>query len=404
MRQQNVRVALATLRNARGRSLLTMFGIIVGVVAVIVTIAVGQGVKQQVVGQVNQLSKDIVVVRPGQSQAAASVDNGIFSGLQTSPFTNADVQVVSQTPGIKAVIPLAVGRGFSEVNGKHLPGSVVVATNNDLPLALDRKIEFGTFFTEGEMNRNVAVIGNEVAHQLFGENVPVGRTLTIRGEDYIVRGIFEGFATTPGSVGTDLNKAVFIPMGSAMVANNGELPVAQILVQLNDTQQQSATIAALTQRLQEAHGGQRDFTVLNRQQELAANNQLVSLLTQLVVAIASISLLVGGIGIINIMFVSVSERTREIGIRKAVGATNRQIASQFLVEAATLSVVGGLIGVSISLIVIFMLNVTTNLQPVIPYVPMVGVLLITWALGIIFGVAPAIKAARKEPIDALRYE
>lgn len=405
MRQQNIRLALHTLRNSRGRSLLTMFGIIVGVMAVIVTISIGEGVKNQVAGQVNQLANNVIVVRPGQTDAVSlSADGGVFSGLQASSFTSGDVTVVRQTPGVERAIPLGVAKGFAEVNGTSLPGSVVIATTSDLPQAMDRKVEFGTFFTEGDASRHVTVIGSDVAHLLFGENVPVGRTLTIRGQDYIVRGVFESFVATPGSVGTDLNKAVFIPVNTANEANDGEVPVAQILVQVNDSAGQQKTADAISERLQAAHGGQKDFSVLDRQQELASNNRLISLLTQMVVAISAISLLVGGIGIINIMFVSVSERTREIGIRKAVGATNRQIANQFLVESATLSVVGGLIGIMLSLIAIFLIDISTNLHPVIPIVPMVGVLIVTWLIGTIFGVAPAIKAARKEPIEALRYE
>jgi putative ABC transport system permease protein len=403
MRQQNVRHALHTLRNARGRSLLTMFGIIIGVVAVILTLSIGKGVKQQVAGQINQLGKDVIVIRPGQGDTAATT-SGAFRGLQATSLTEQDVETIRQTAGVERAVPLGVSGGFAEVNGKRLNGGTVIATSDELPDTLDRKIEFGTYFTQGDLNRNVVVVGRGVAEELFEENVPIGRTLTIRGQDYIVRGVFEEFISTPGSVGTDLNLAVFIPYPVAVAANGGHLPVAQILVQLSDPENQKVDIQTITKNLAQAHGGQQDFTVLDRQQELANNDELISLLTQMVAAIAALSLLVGGIGIVNIMLVSVSERTHEIGIRKAVGATNRQIRNQFLVEATTLSVVGGLIGVLISLVAIFLINVTTDLQPVIPFVEMGLVLLLTWAIGITFGVAPAIKAARKEPIEALRYE
>lgn len=404
MRQQNIRLALHTLRNARGRSLLTMFGIIVGVVAVVLTIAIGQGVKQQVSGQINQLSKDVVVVRPGQGDASELTGGSVFSGLQSSQLSDKDIDVVRQTPGVELAVPLGVSGGFAEVNGQRLAGGVVIATTNDLPDTLDRTIEFGTYFSQGDMSRNVAVIGKSVAEELFQENVPIGRTLTIRGQDYIVRGVFEAFTSTPGSVGTDLNRAVFIPYTSAVVNNGAPVPVSQILVKVDEPSEQQQTIAALKHNLAQAHGGQQDFVILDRQQELATNSRLISLLSQMIIGLASLSLLVGGIGIINIMFVSVTERTREIGIRKAVGATNRQIGNQFLVEAATLSVVGGIIGIIVSVVAIFLVNISTDLQPVYPFAEMGLVLLLTWVVGIVFGVAPAIKAARKEPIEALRYE
>ncbi len=404
MRQRNVRLALHTLRNARGRSLLTMFGIIVGVVAVVLTIAIGEGVKQQVSGQINQLSKDVVVVRPGQADTYELAGGSVFSGLQSSQLTEKDLDIVKQTVGVKRAVPLGAAGGFAEVSGKRLAGGVVIATTNELPDTLDRTVEFGTYFTQGDMSRNVAVIGRTVAEQLFEENVPIGRTVTIRGQDYIVRGVFEEFSSAPGSVGTDLNRAVFIPYPAAVATNDAPVPISQILVQVDEVSDQQKAIAALKHNLSQEHGGQQDFVVLDRQQELATNSRLISLLTQMIIGLASLSLLVGGIGIINIMFVSVTERTREIGIRKAVGATNRQIGNQFLVEAATLSVVGGIIGVIVSLIAIFLVNISTDLQPAYPFVEMGIILLITWGVGIIFGVAPAIKAARKEPIEALRYE
>lgn len=402
MSQRNIRQALQALRLNRGRSLLTMFGIIVGVVAVVVAVGIGEGVKRQVASQINQLAAGVVVVRPGILQTDA-VAGGAFSSLQATSLTEQDVEVLRQTPGVQEVVPLAAVGGFAEVNGRHLDGGTIIATTDKLPDMLDRHVAFGTYFTQGDLTRHVAVVGRQVAEQLFQENVPIGRTLTIRGQDYIVRGVFEDFATAPNLLGTDLNKAVFVSYPAIAASTDGSLPIAQALVRLPSSDQ-AAVAAAINQRLAQAHGGQQDFTVFDRQQELTAHNHVISLLTQMIAAMAALSLLVGGIGIINIMFVSVTERTREIGIRKAVGATNRQIMNQFLIEATTLSVVGGVIGAILSLVALFLINILTSLQPVVPVLALVAALLFSWIIGIIFGVAPAIKAARKDPIDALHYE
>lgn len=319
MTQRNIRLALRTLRTTRSRSLFTMLGIIVGVVAVVLTFAIGEGVKKQIASQINQLAEGTIVVRPGHNEDR--IASGTFlDGLQASQLSSEDVAAVRQAAGVKRAIPLGVSGGFAEVNGQRLPGSTIIATTEQLPQALDRDILFGTFFTQGELSRNVAVIGQNVAEQLFQENVPVGRTLTIRGNDYIVRGVFDTFATAPGSVGVDLNNAIFIPYPAAEETNGGAIPVSQILVVVDKPENQTAVVAAITENLQQAHGGQQDFTVLDRQQELSANSHLIELLTQMIIGLAALSLLVGGIGIINIMLVSVTERTREIGIRKAVGA------------------------------------------------------------------------------------
>lgn len=402
MRQGNVRMALKALRNSRGRSFLTMLGIIIGVVAVVVTVGVGEGMKRQVSSQLNQLNDNVIVIRPGNNATKVTA-GGVFSSLQASPLTESDLETVKQTAGVKVVVPFAAASGFAEVNGRSLNGGSVIATSDQLPEVLSTEIEFGTFFTPGDANRHVAVVGRQVAEQLFQENVPIGRTLTIRGQDYIVRGVFEDFVSTPANLGSDLNQAVFIPYGVAAEAAGGALPLNQIMVQTNDDKQELAT-KAITQRLSAAHGGQQDFTILNRQQELADNDQTVTLITQTIAAIAGLSLLVGGIGIVNIMLVSVTERTREIGIRKAVGATNRQIRNQFLTEAVTLTVVGGLIGMVLSVAAIFLIDIFTTLHPVVPLKVLFAVPVFTWLIGVFFGVAPAVIAARKDPIEALRYE
>ncbi len=406
MSSGNFRMALSSLRRSRGRSLLTMFGIMVGVVAVTVTISVGAGVKQQLSDQLNKLGNNVVTIRPAGTGTATNYlsAGGAFSGLGASPLNQADWDVARQTEGIQTAVPLGVGSGFATVDGKRLEASSVIATTDGLPAMLHHKIEFGIFFNEQELNSNVVVIGQRVAEDLFQENAPIGRTLTIRGQDFIVRGVFEGFEGNPLSLGVDLNRAVFIPVPIAASLNNGTLPIAQVFARVNSDTTPAQASRNLTNNLKTAHSGQQDFVVLTRQQDLASSAGSVDLVTQLIIGLAALSLLVGGIGIANIMLVSVTERTREIGVRKAIGASNRQILNQFLVESATLAGMGGLIGIMIALACIFLIRVSTNLFPVVSWQVVVITPLAAWLLGVVFGVAPAIQAARKDPIESLRHE
>lgn len=403
--RNNIKNALTSLRMARGRSLLTMLGIIVGVVAVVVTVSLGWGVKKQLSDQIGRLDKRTLVVQPGGDEASALPATGLFAGLSSSPLAASDTNVVAQSSGVVTAVPIAVGGGYAEVNGQRLSGGSVIATSSDLLSVLHQPVSFGTFFSAQQSSAQVVVIGQTVAEQLFQESAPIGRTLSIRGQDFIVNGVFDSFSGSSLSLGVDLNRAVFIPYGAAAsLTGNSSLAPSQIFALVRPDVSLKNASQAISQNLQAAHAGQHDFRVLQRSKVLEDNSGYVNLLTKVFSAVAALSLLVGGIGIANIMLVLVSERTREIGIRKAVGATNRQILSQFLAEAATLSFIGGLVGVVVSLGAIFLIRILTGLHPVMNVPVLLAAPAIAWLVGVIFGVAPAVQAARKNPIDALRYE
>lgn len=403
----NVKLAIANVRTAKWRSMLTMLGIMIGIVSVVTTVSLGEGVRRQIAGEVNTVGKDTIVIRPGQrSDQTKNLPAGlqIFGGIPASGFTEHDVATVRESTKLKLAVPFAISSGIAQVENRKFDDGLVVATDPNLPQALRQKIEFGTFFTAGEQNRQVVVIGKRVAQELFQENVPIGRTLRIRDQDFIVRGVFDEFHTSLITPGADLNKAVFIPYPAAKNLNAGSVTIVQILAKAQDASHMTATINDIRIRLKGAHSGQEDFLVQRQADTFAATSGIIHLVTQMISGIAAISLLVGGIGIMNIMLVSVTERTREIGIRKAVGATNRQILNQFLVEAAVLSFVGGLIGVALSILTNFLIRIFTNLDPVITLPIILAATSVSWLVGILFGVMPAIRAARKDPIESLRYE
>lgn len=403
----NVRMAAQSIRSARWRSFLTMLGVIIGVGSVVTIVSIGEGVKREVVGQINRFGPDLITVRPGRAverDADGNVSKVNFSQsfMSGATLSQVDITAVKRTSGVGLAVPLGAVSGAPSVDGREFGNTFIVGTTQDLPKALNQKVEFGGFFTADEMDRNVAVIGRNVALEVFGENAPIGRAMTIRGQTFVVRGVFERFDTSPLSIAADYNMAVFIPQNAALRFDGQPLGVQQVLAKpLHNVS--SATVArSINDSLKQAHGGQDDFTVLSQEDNLAVAGKIVGLLTGLISAIAAISLVVGGIGIMNIMLVAVSERTQEIGIRKAIGATNGQILGQFVTEAVMISAVGGVIGILMSFLANYFLRVFTSLRPVVSWEIMAVALGVGLFVGIFFGSAPALKAARKDPIDALR--
>lgn len=404
----NVKMALAALRSARWRSLLTMLGIIIGVVSVVTTVSLGEGVKHQVAGQIKNLGSDLITIRPGKIVSRnpdGSVKSiNIFSGLGPSTLTEQDLNVIRLAKGVKTAVPFSLVTGVAEADGREYSGGFIVATTDQAPEVLNQNVQFGAFFSRDDANSYAAVIGPRVAEELFAENVPVGKIMKIRGQDFVVRGIFEEFENSSLTPGSDFNQAIFIPLSVGKKLGGDSLQIYQVLVKPQQPDNIPPVVDGLHKGLIAAHGGQEDFTILKQEETLAIATSILNLLTAMIAGIAAISLIVGGIGIMNIMLVSVTERTREIGIRKAIGATNRQILSQFLIEAVVLSFVGGLIGIVISLLANFVIRIVTDLQPIITLPIVLIACGVSLLVGIVFGIAPALKAARKDPIDALRYE
>ena len=405
-----VKMALAALRTSKGRSLLTMFGVIIGIVSVVTTVSLGEGIKQQVVGQINRLGSDLITVRSGhivtrdKKGNITKVNATTGLGFNSGSLSQADLKVIQSTPGAQKAVPIALVNGSLKVNGTEYTNNTIIGTSQDLPDIIKQKLAYGTFFTSDEARQQVAVIGQDAAIELFQELAPIGMTLSIRGQDFVVRGVLDRFAAPPLPLGPNFNDVVIIPYQTAQAVTNANTQLVQVLVLPSKPNTASAIITELNSRLYSAHGQQNDFTVLRQDENLSVTGDILNLFTAFVAGIGAISLLVGGIGIVNIMLVAVTERTREIGIRKAVGATNRQILGQFLIEASVLSLVGGIIGIVISFIMAAMIRLFTNMQPVITWQIVLIASGVALSIGIIFGITPAIKAARKDPIDALRYE
>jgi putative ABC transport system permease protein len=397
-----------SVRNAKLRSFWTMLGVIIGVTSVITVVAIGEGIKQQISGQIHHFGKDVITIRPAQLHEAPDSANrslNLLAGLNISaPLSEKDVHTIDSSKGVSSSAPLTIATGsVKAVHGEYRDG-FVLGTTADLSNLINQSLAYGVFLTFNDVGTNSAVLGQHAADAMFDEKVPLGRSFTFRGERFIVHGIFNQFNVTPLSQQADFNNAIFIPNDVAERLTKGAAPTYTVIARAESPTQTERVARNIRQALGKAHGSTTSFEVLTGNENLAASNTILDLLTRLIAGIAAISLLVGGIGIMNVMLVSVAERMHEIGIRKAVGATNRQILGQFMIESTVLSVAGGLIGIGLAYLIDFGLRVGTNLKPVISWKVVALASGVSLLVGIVFGTIPAIKAARKDPIDALRSE
>ncbi|MCX7213875.1 MAG: ABC transporter permease [Burkholderiales bacterium] len=407
------RIALLALRTNALRSALTMLGIIIGVAAVIAMIAVGKGAQSRVEEQVRSLGANVMVVFPS-SQNSGGVRSG-SGGVQT--LTEDDARAVAlEVPEVMFAAPTHRASG-QVVYGNQNWFAAVFGVNNDFFEVREWPLVAGRTFEQGEIasSGKVIILGQTVARQLFGEDTPfedmIDRVVRLRKVPLTVIGVAERKGQS--AVGQDQDDAVFVPLSTARTRLFGVVQgklrrINSIWIKVSPGQDMKAaedgTRTLLRQRHRLAAGQEDDFTLRNLTEIMQAQEAASRAMTALLAAIASVSLLVGGIGIMNIMLVSVTERTREIGLRMAVGARGGDILSQFLVEAVTLSCIGGAIGVALGVFAAEMVGKSASwrieIQPPAILLAFGSAALI----GIFFGFYPARKASQLEPIEALRYE
>lgn len=403
----NLLMALSSIKATKWRSLLTVLGVIIGVASVVTVTGIGEGLKRQVVGQIDHFGKDMLLIQPGNHQkqdlSHLTASDVLFGQHEVGALTPQDEEIVTSLKQISQSAPLGIVSGAAKADDTLVRDPLVIATSSQLPAVIDQPVRYGNFFS-ADANIYDAVIGSTMAHTLFNETAPLGRLFTLRGQAFMVRGVFAPFNSSPLSPTANFDNAVFISYQAANQLTNNGLQFYAILAKTGSQQNRAATQQMLTAQLTKTHGGEQDFTVMDRDQAENTSNQTVTLLSTFISAIAVIALLVGGIGIMNVMLVSVTERMHEIGVRKAVGATNSQILGQFTLEAVVLSTIGGLFGILIAISAQLLLRTYTTLQPVITLRPILLASVISIVVGVVFGIAPAAKAARKDPISALRHE
>lgn len=403
-----IKLAFASIRSARWRSFLTMLGIIIGVASVVITVSIGEGVKKQITNQINTLGPELITIKPGtvvnRDKSGKITGVNLLNTATAAAFNEKDLEKIKSVNNVKYVVPFNIVSGVPRYDKKTMPNSMIIGTSDRLPDVLQQELEYGNFFSSNDNNKNVVVIGKRVAEDLFGELAPVGKSVQIRGQQFIVRGVFKDFPNSTFLSSGDYNSAIFMPYAVSKELIDDDAQIFQVLLKVNDKSNVNGVVSNVRSGLKSLHGGEEDFTVLRQEENLSVAANVLNLVTAFIAGVAAISLLVGGIGVMNIMLVIVSERTREIGVRKAVGATNRQIMLQFLVEASVISITGGILGVIVSILANYLIRIWTDLTPVVSLPVIVVSVFIALAVGIIFGTMPAIRAARKDPIESLRYE
>jgi putative ABC transport system permease protein len=388
-----IRLAWEALRANRLRSGLTMLGVVIGVTSVVLLVAIGSGARDEVTSGIESLGSNILFVAPG--------DFSFGSAPSLSRLTLEDVRRIGDAVGDPDRVAATVASGELARVGPRRARINLNGTNETLPLVFDREIARGSFFTSADVavRRRVAVLGADPAESLFPDRDPLGKFVTIGGVRFRVIGVLGRVGTT---LGVDRNQETFIPVTAAqrLFGVNRVDGIAVKAFSPRDIPDEQRIIRQVVER---AHPDQ-DFQVLTQGDILGVVGKVLSILTIVLASIAGISLLVGGVGVMNIMLVSVSERTREIGLRKAVGARTRDVLRQFLLEAVALTVSGGAIGIVLGIAVAVVVG---RLSPVPAAITGWSVALafgVSVAVGVFFGVYPARKAARMEPIAALRYE
>ncbi|MFN3745873.1 MAG: ABC transporter permease [Hyphomicrobiaceae bacterium] len=391
---------LAILRNAL-RSFLTMLGIVIGVGAVIAMVTIGTGTTVKVAADLSKLGSNLLVIRPGQFGPGRA-------STEAKPFNIRDVEALkAQLPGIRAVAP-ASQKSATIIYGTENRNSLVTGTENGYFIAQNWQLSAGRRFLEGELRsgRAACIIGTTVRDKLFGGNDPIGRSIRVNRITCEVIGLLASKGQS--SFGADQDDVVIVPLRMFQRRIAGTTDVSTIWVSAED-QTDTAKIQVDIERLLRERrnitaGKVDDFSVHDMKQIAETLTATTTVLTGLLGAVAGVSLLVGGIGIMNIMLVSVTERTREIGIRLAIGALEGQVLMQFLVEAIVLSGLGGVVGIGLGLL---MAGLATRALDV-PFVFDPTIVVIAFAfsamVGVVFGFFPARRAARLDPIEALRHE
>ena len=398
------RLAKESIRKNRTRSFLTCLGIAVGIASIILIMSLMGSINNVISNQVKSMGSDLVVVRPTQHvDTVESVIDGLTASnrYMTSNLTLQDANLIGALDGVAGVAPIAAGVATLKTEERSVPTANVIGTSEELLKVQNLKLNSGTFLSQKV--ENSAVVGKNISLTLFGTGTEaVGKTFTMGEDKFIVVGLLEEMEDPINFNNVDFDNSVFVH-ADYLRKIGMNYQVQQINVRAENTSVLPALSEEISDLLHSAKNGDKNYEVLYGDSISHPAGSMFMVVSSMLTVVAGVSLIVGGIGVMNILLVSVSERTREIGIRKAVGASSMNILMQFMIEAMFLSIGGGILGLILGYALAFLISVVTPFAPFIS-LQILGVSVGTSSvIGILFGMYPAIKAARKNPIESLRY-
>lgn len=411
--RSTISIAFKALIRNKSRSALTILGIVIGIASIMMIFTIGKGAESSILGELSGLGAETIVIRPGQEPSGPS---DFADTLFSDSLTSADIvalQNPANVPTLESVSPGVVVPGSVSYGGETFTGITFGWSADMLEDAFNLYPETGSFFGEGEIKRkeSVAIIGKKVERELFGNESALGKSIKIKGRNFRVVAIIPARGQLAFF---NVDEMILIPWSTAQTYLLGIDHFHEVIVKATSPDVVDRTVRDIEATIREIHGitdpEKDDFFVVTQEGLVAEIEAILQVLTIFLAAVVAIALLVGGIGVMNIMLVSVTERTQEIGLRKAVGATKVHIRMQFLVEAVVLTLLGGIMGIiigaTLSAIIAFSITAFTPFEWsfAFPYLAAIIGTIGSVAVGLLFGIYPAAQAAKKNPIDALRYE
>lgn len=401
MNGEQFRIARQNLAANRMRALLTTLGIVIGVASITVVMSLGEGIREAVSQQVGKLGGNVIVVKPGRTDNQTANTYSPYNTTMTTTLTERDYNTAKKVGNVTEIAPVMILSGSVKDDSNHSANVPILATSEALVDILNLKVHSGQFI-DAETSRDTVVLGQQLAIDIFGTDEAMGQSILVKGRRHTVIGTIKNTNTPINLSGIDLDHAAYVSLDDGKSFNQGIAQIQQLAIKVEDITKIGNTAQAIHSAILKNHNGEQDFTTLAGREIADASSGFFASLVTVTAIISGITLVVSGIGVMNIMLVGVTERTREIGIRKALGATDQNIMVQFLIEALIMCIVGGIVGIALAYLIAFFIGSQLYFQPSINPVIIATGFGLALAVGVIFGLYPALKAARKDPIDALR--